>query len=52
MNESFEITIGSINLPKGSRKRRPIMSLEGDKNSIQIKKSIVTIDNDDQLCMA
>ena len=52
MNESFEITIGTINLPKGSGKRRPITSLEGDKNSIQIKKSIVTIDNDDQLCMA
>ena len=52
MNESFEINIGSINLPKGSGKRRPITSLEGDKNSIQIKKSIVTIDNDDQLCMA
>ena len=51
MNESFEITIGKINLPKGSG-RRPITSLEGDKNSIQIKKSIVTIDNDDQLCMA
>ena len=51
MNESFEITIGTINLPKGSG-RRPITSLEGDKNSIQIKKSIVTIDNDDQLCMA
>ena len=52
MNESFEITIGMINLPKGSGKRRPITSLNGDKNSIQIKKSIVTIDNDDQLCMA
>ena len=51
INESFEITIGTINLPKGSG-RRPIASLEGDKNSIQIKKSIVTIDNDDQLCMA
>ena len=32
MNESFEITIGTINLPKGSGKRRPITSLEGDKN--------------------
>ena len=39
-------------LPKGRGKRKPITSLEGDKNSIQIKKSIVTIDNDDQLCMA
>ena len=44
---SFEITIGMINLPKGSG-----ASLQGDKNSIQIKKSIVTIDNDDQLFMA
>ena len=51
MNKSFEITIGTINLPKGSGRRR-ITSLEGDRNSIQIKKSIVTIDNDDQLCMA
>ena len=51
MNESFKITIGTINLPKGSG-RRPITSLKGDKNSIQIKKSIVTIDNDNQLCMA
>ena len=51
MNESFEITIGTINLPKGSG-RRPITSLEGEKNSIHIKKSIVTIDNDNQLCMA
>ena len=39
-------------VPKGRGKRRPITSLEGDKNLIQIKKSIVTIDNDDQLCMA
>ena len=39
-------------LPKGRGKRKPITSLKGEKNSIQIKKSIVTIDNDDQLCMA
>ena len=51
MNESFEITIGKINLPNGSG-RPPITSFEGDKNSIQIKRSLVTIDNDDQLCMA
>ena len=38
MNESFEITIGTINLPKGSGRRR-ITSLEGDRNSIQIKKN-------------
>ena len=51
MNKSFEITIGTINLPKGSG-RQPMTSLQGYKNSIQIKKSIVTIDNDDQLFMA
>ena len=38
MNESFEVTIETINLPKGSGKKRPIKSLEGDKNLIQIKK--------------
>ena len=51
MNDSFDITIGAIDLPKGNG-RRPITSLQGDKNSIQIKKSLVTIDNNDQLCMA
>ena len=51
MKESFEITIWMINLPKGSG-RRPITSLQGDKNWIQIKRSLVTIDNEDQLCMA
>ena len=51
VNDSFDITIGAIDLPKGNG-RRPITSLLGDKNSIQIKKSLVTIDNNDQLCMA
>ena len=54
VNDSFDITIGTIDLPKGGGKgnRRPITSLQGDKNSIQIKTSLVTIDNNDQLCMA
>ena len=51
VNDSLDITIGAIDLPKGNG-RRPITSLQGDKNSIQIKKSLVTIDNNDQLCMA
>ena len=51
VNDSFEITVGKIDLPKGGA-RRPITRLEGDKNSIQIKKSLVTIENNDQLCMA
>ena len=37
VNESFEITIGTINVPKGGA-RRPITSLQRDKNSIQIEK--------------
>ena len=51
VNDSFEITVGTTDLPKGGA-RRPITRLEGDKNSIQIKKSLVTIENNDQLCMA
>ena len=57
VNDNFEITVGTIELifefylPKGGA-RRPITSLQGDKNSIQIKRSLVTIENNDQLCMA
>ena len=54
LNDSFDITIRTIDLPKGGGKgnRRPITSLHGHKNLIQIKKSLVTIDNNHQLCMA
>ncbi len=52
VNESFEITIGSIDLPKGSGRRRQITRLTGKDNSLYLKKSIVTIENDDNLCMA
>ena len=51
VNDSFEITVGTIDLPKGGA-RRLITSFQRDRNSIQIKKSLVTIENDDQLCMA
>ena len=51
VNESFEITVGTIDLQRGGA-RKPITSLQGDKNSIQIKKSLVSIENDDQLCVA
>ena len=50
VNDSLEITIEAIDQPKRIG-RRPITSLQGAKNSIQIKKSLVTIDNDDRLCM-
>ena len=53
VNDSFDITIWAIDLPKGGGKgnRRPITSLHGLKNLIRIKTSLVTIDNNDQLCM-
>lgn len=51
VNDSFEITIGTIDLPKGGVRRR-ITCLQGDDNSIKIKTSLVTIENDDQMCMA
>ncbi len=51
IDESFEISIGSIDLPKGGARRR-ITKLKGKNNSLQLKTSIVTIENEDQLCMA
>ena len=51
VNDSLEITIEAIDQPQRSG-RRPITSLQGAKNSIQIKKSLVTIDNEDRLCMS
>ena len=53
VNENMEITIGSIDLPKGSGgPRRRITKLNGKNNSLQLKTSIVTIENEDKLCMA
>ena len=51
VDESFDIAVGTVDLPKGGARRR-ITKLKGKKNSIDLKKSIVTIRNDDQLCMA
>ncbi|XP_060564754.1 uncharacterized protein LOC132723964 [Ruditapes philippinarum] len=53
IDESFYISIGTIELPKGSGgPRRRITKLKGKNNSLKLKTSIVTIDNEDQLCMA
>ena len=49
-DDSFDITVGSIDLPKGGARRR-ITRLEGEGNSIEKKKSIVILVNNDQLCM-
>ncbi|MET0103906.1 MAG: DNA polymerase, partial [Sedimenticola sp.] len=51
INHSFDITIGTIDLPKGGARKR-ITRIKGKKNSLDLKKSIVTIENDDNLCMA
>ena len=51
VDERFGITIGSVDLPKGGARRR-ITKIKRKNNSLQLKKSIKTIENDDQLCMA
>lgn len=45
--------MGVIRLPKGAGgPRRRITDIHGKKNSLNLKRSIITIENDDQLCMA
>ena len=51
IDDSFDITVGSIELPKGGARCR-IKRLEGTDNSLERKRSIVTKVNNDQLCMA
>ena len=51
VDESLDISIGSVDLPKGGARRR-ITKIKGKNNSLQLKKSVITIENDDQLCMA
>ena len=40
-----------MDLPKGGARRR-ITKIKGNNNSLQLKKLVITIENDDQLCMA
>jgi hypothetical protein len=51
IDESFYISIGTIDLPKGGARRR-ITKLKGKNNSLKLKTSIVTIENDHQMFMA
>ena len=51
VEKSMDITVGIVDLPKGGARKR-ITKIKGDNNSLQLKKSIVTIKNGDQLCMA
>ena len=50
VDESMDITVGILDLPKGGARKR-ITKIKGDNNSLQLKKSIVTIENGDQLCI-
>ena len=53
VDESMDISIGSVDLPKGSGGSNiRITKIKGKGNSLQLKTSIVTIKNDDQLCLA
>jgi hypothetical protein len=53
VDENLLVTIGSIDLPKGGAKPRklPITSLFGPQNSIEKKRSLFHVQNDN-LCMA
>ena len=51
VDESIDIAVGTVELPKGEARNR-IIKIKGDNNVLKLKKSIVTIENDDQLFMA
>ena len=50
-DESMDISIGSVELPKGGARKR-ITKIKGKGNSLELKQSVITIENDDNLCMA
>jgi hypothetical protein len=52
IDSSFEITVGSIELPKGGHTGIPIVTTEGCRNSIGRKRSFIEIKNKDNMCMA
>ena len=51
VDESMDIAVGIMDSPKAGAKKR-ITKIKGDNNSLQLKKSFVTIENNNQLCMA
>jgi hypothetical protein len=54
VDKNLLVTIGSINLPKGGGNSRklPIRALFGPRNSIERKRSLFHVQNDNNLCMA
>lgn len=51
VDENLLVTVGSIDMPKGGTKL-PVTSLFGPQNSIERKKSLFYVQNDNKLCMA
>ncbi|CAC5421906.1 unnamed protein product [Mytilus coruscus] len=51
LDTAMEVTIGSINVPSGSG-TMPITRLKGKYNSIALKKSLLQVSNNDQMCLA
>lgn len=54
VDEHLLVTVGSIDLPKGggwSGNKLPVTSLFGSSNSLVRKKSILNVENDNNLCL-
>ena len=51
INETFDIIIGTIDLPKGGT-RKHIIRIKGENTSLDLKRSVVTNENEDKMCMA
>ncbi|VDI57140.1 Hypothetical predicted protein [Mytilus galloprovincialis] len=51
LDTAMQVTIGSIAVPSGSG-TIPITRLKGTRNSIALKKSLLQVSNNDEMCMA
>ncbi|XP_041350680.1 uncharacterized protein LOC121369694 [Gigantopelta aegis] len=52
LDASFNIQIGTIQIPRGGRSGTTLTDLTSPDNSIHLKTSLVKIVNDDDLCMS
>ena len=51
--QNLSVDVSTVDLPKGSGgPHHRITKIKGKNNSLQLKTSIVTIENNDQLCLA
>lgn len=51
LDTAMQVTIGKINVPSGSG-TMPITRLKGKHSSIALKRSLLRVSNDDQMCLA